>query len=69
MSQPVLDALARIEDRLEKIEAKLDQLMPSVARMDNHISFVDGVYATVKTPFMGMMRLASRYTADTAAIE
>lgn len=40
-----------VEERLERIESMLAQLLEKTDRMDRHVSFVENVYETVRRPF------------------
>lgn len=42
--------LTNIENLLSNINAKLDELNKSCSNMDEHISFVESVYDTMKSP-------------------
>ena len=50
-----LVAIDKIEKRLQVIEDKLQYVQDSGIRMNNHISFVESVYDTVKYPFFYIM--------------
>jgi hypothetical protein len=50
-----LDNIDNIEKRLQVIEDKLQFVKDSGIRMNNHISFVESVYDTVKYPFFYIM--------------
>ena len=43
--------LQNIEKLLSEIDEKLNQLTKSCSNMDEHISFVESVYDTMKKPF------------------
>lgn len=43
--------LQNIEKLLSEIDEKLDNLNKSCSNMDEHISFVESVYDTIKRPF------------------
>ena len=43
--------LRNIEKLLSEIDEKLNQLNKSCTNMDEHISFVESVYDTMKKPF------------------
>tara|TARA_B100001248_G_C27284932_1_gene409597 strand:+ start:288 stop:554 length:267 start_codon:yes stop_codon:yes gene_type:complete len=40
------DSLCRVEERLTKLE----NIVPACERMDDHVTFVNGVYTTMKAP-------------------
>jgi hypothetical protein len=50
-----LDKMDDIENRLQTIETKLQFIQDSGIRMNNHISFVESIYNTVKVPFYYIM--------------
>jgi|LakMenE09Jun09ns_1017247.scaffolds.fasta_scaffold00104_4 hypothetical protein len=50
-----LDKINDIENRLQTIEGKLQFIKDSGIRMNNHISFVESIYNTVKYPFFYIM--------------
>jgi hypothetical protein len=51
----ILDKLDNIEERLEKIEKEVNYIKDSSDNMNEHISFVETVYDTVKSPFYFIM--------------
>jgi hypothetical protein len=42
--------LAEVKTELSMLRQDIQQLIKTCGRMDEHISFVDGVYSTVKKP-------------------
>lgn len=50
-----LDKIDGIEKRLQAMEDKLQFIQDSGVCMNNHISFVESVYETVKYPFFYIM--------------
>jgi len=53
------DKVLQLEKRIEKIEDNTETIKKSASNMDNHISFIDGVYDSVKSPFHRAMNLVS----------
>lgn len=51
----ILEKLESIEKRLGNIEKQLSYVQESSENMNEHISFVEDVYDTVKTPFYYVM--------------
>jgi len=47
----VLEKLEKIESRLDSIESEINNIKSSTEKMDTHISFVEHIYDTVKSPF------------------
>lgn len=45
------EKLTNIEKRLDEMEGKIEFITHSSYKMNNHISFIEKVYDTVKTPF------------------
>ena len=46
MDQEIKD----IKIRLESIEKKIDKILESILKMDNHVDFVEDVYDTIRHP-------------------
>lgn len=49
----ILETLRRLERALDRIEQRLvhiEKVIPACERMDDHVTFVNGVYTTVKAP-------------------
>mgnify|MGYP005990116303 CR=1 FL=1 len=46
----ILEKLDQISTRLDRIESKLGIVEQDCSSMRSHIGFVEGVYATLKTP-------------------
>ena len=42
--------VSNLKDEVSKLREDIQQLIITCGRMDNHISFVDGVYSTVRKP-------------------
>ena len=51
----ILDKLDDIDQRLSVIESDIEQIKKSNSNMDEHISFVENVYDTIKNPFYYIM--------------
>ena len=51
--------LAQLEERVENIEKRTEKIETSAKNMDDHISFIDNVYDSVKSPFHKVMDLVS----------
>lgn len=51
----ILDKLDDIDQRLGVIESDIEQIKKSNSNMDEHISFVENVYDTIKNPFYYIM--------------
>jgi hypothetical protein len=47
----ISEKLTYINERLEYIENDMKEIKKSSSNMDEHISFIENVYETVKTPF------------------
>ena len=47
----ILEELAKISSRLDKIENDISYLKDGTDNMNNHISFIDAVYDNIKYPF------------------
>jgi prefoldin subunit 5 len=45
-----LETLQQSVDKLEKQLQYVETVVPSCQRMDDHVSFVNGVYTTMKSP-------------------
>jgi hypothetical protein len=50
-NEEIMNALLRIESRLDKIEAIILENKESADKMSNHIDFIDHVYDNVRKPF------------------
>ena len=49
----ILEKLERMEKTLSRMEERLinmEKVVPACERMDDHVTFVNGVYTTVKAP-------------------
>ena len=42
--------IKNIKIRLESIEKKIDKILESILKMDNHVDFVEDVYDTIRHP-------------------
>ncbi len=51
MENIILDKLISIEKRLTDIENEIKEIKTSANNMDNHISFVENIYNSIKLPF------------------
>lgn len=51
----ILNKLDDIDQRLILIENDIEQIKKSNSNMDEHISFVENVYDTIKNPFYYIM--------------
>lgn len=51
----ILDKLEDIEKRLEVLETEMIYIKQSSTNMNEHISFVENVYDTIKSPFYYVM--------------
>ena len=58
--QEILVQLKNITERLDRIESDVMYLKKSSKNMDNHISFIESVYDTVKYPFYYIMNKVHR---------
>tara|TARA_B100000965_G_scaffold327358_1_gene290142 strand:- start:188 stop:457 length:270 start_codon:yes stop_codon:yes gene_type:complete len=45
-----MDNLERIVRRMEERLIQMEKVIPACERMDDHVTFVNGVYTTVKAP-------------------
>ena len=57
----IRESLARLEASIQRIEQILLKTQTSCCNMDEHIAFIDGVYASVRRP---LSFLASRFTGS-----
>jgi archaellum component FlaC len=55
MDGEILDKLNEILNRLDKIEADIQDLKHGSNVMTEHISFIENVYDTIKNPFYFIM--------------
>ncbi len=46
----IINRLDRIEERLNKIDVKQEEIKDSTTNMDSHIQFINNVYDNVKKP-------------------
>lgn len=51
----ILEKLNKIEEKLEIMQNDINNIKKASNNMDNHISFVETVYDTVKNPFYYIM--------------
>lgn len=51
----ILEKLNKIEQKLEIMQNDINNIKKSSINMDNHISFVETVYDTIKSPFYYIM--------------
>ena len=58
------DKLDLILEKLNAIEKRLDKIENSCGTMDTHISFVDGVYTTVRRPLDFIVNKVSLLTGE-----
>lgn len=42
--------IIRLENKIDELEKKIDKLLKVCGRMNNHISFVERVYETLRLP-------------------
>jgi predicted nucleic acid-binding Zn-ribbon protein len=42
--------LRQVMSEIEKLSTKVDVLQKTCARMDNHVSFIEKTYSTLRTP-------------------
>ena len=61
----ILEKLDQISTRLDRIESKLGIVEQDCSSMRSHIGFVEGVYATLKTP---LDYVASKITGNAGGI-
>ena len=45
-----IENLERIVSRMEERLIQMEKVIPACERMDDHVTFVNGVYTTVKAP-------------------
>jgi len=45
-----IENLERIVSRMEERLIQMEKVIPACKRMDDHVTFVNGVYTTVKAP-------------------
>ncbi len=48
--EEIINKLESIEKRLENMEIKIKQIELSNTKMDNHINFIEDIYAKLKLP-------------------
>jgi len=51
----ILEEIKKISVRLDKIENDISYLKNGTDNMNNHISFIENVYETVKYPFYSII--------------
>ena len=56
-NEEIMDILLRIESRLDKIEAIIQENKEVANKMSNHIDFIDNVYDNVKKPFCKILSI------------
>ena len=52
--------ITKLENSVELILTKLDQIKKDTNRMDSHISFVENVYSNIKLPFYYLMNFSEK---------
>ena len=55
MTEPVEDRLAALEAKVDRILVLLETMSKDTNLMGEHISFVEGVYDQIKSPFHRVM--------------
>lgn len=60
----ILQTLARIESRLDRIENILESNTKSVKKMDEHIEFIDGIYDVVRKPVCTLLSVVNNKTIE-----
>lgn len=50
MDKEILEKLKEIKYNIEELKNDIEELKRICSRMDNHISFVESVHETLKTP-------------------
>jgi predicted nucleic acid-binding Zn-ribbon protein len=48
--EEIQNELKQVISEIEKLSKKIDVLQTTCARMDNHVSFVEKTYTTLRTP-------------------
>lgn len=61
--------LLDISRRLSTIENRLLQIETSTSRMDSHVTFITGIYDTVKTPFHKLMSLIDKTMSGISVVD
>lgn len=46
----IFSKLLELENKISKLEEKIDKLLKTCGNMDDHISFVETIYETLKSP-------------------
>ena len=52
--------ITKLENSVELILSKLDEIKKDTNRMDSHISFVENVYTNIKLPFYYLMNFSEK---------
>ncbi len=56
-NEDIFNILIKIESRLDKIEAIIQENKEASDKMSNHIDFIDNVYDNVKKPFCRILSI------------
>ena len=55
----IIEKLDRIEEKLDKIENDIKVLKKGNEQLDDHITFIENVYDTIKSPFYYILNKVS----------
>lgn len=58
-NEQIRDTLARIESRMDSVDARISNVELSCTNMDNHISFIEHVYNAIKYRFWWLLGVES----------
>ena len=50
MSDKIIEKIVNLEEKITRLEKKIDMLIDTCSHMDNHINFVENTYDKFKTP-------------------
>lgn len=54
------ERITKLENSVQLILSKLDEIKKDTNRMDSHISFVENVYSNIKLPFYYLMNFSEK---------
>ena len=54
------ERITKLENSVQLILTKLDEIKKDTNRMDSHISFVENVYSNIKLPFYYLMNFSEK---------
>ena len=54
------ERITKLENSVQLILSKLDEIKKDTNRMDSHISFVENVYSNIKLPFYYLINFSEK---------